>query len=99
GSCSIVLNNLSLITIALVWSLGFILIWSISTFLTLLHLWRQRKRTPGQLWTPREKQAVTRDVARLMLLCSAAFTLLLFVASPISAVFPATSRYLIGLLI
>ena len=34
-----------------------------------------------------------------MLLCSAALTLYLFVASPISAAFPSSSRYLIGLLI
>ena len=98
-SCSIVHGNLSLIATAFVWSLGFILIWSISTFLTLRHLWRLRKRTPGQSWTTREKQAITRDFARLMLLCSAALTLYLFVASPISAAFPSTSRYLIGLLI
>ena len=98
-SCSIVHGNLSLIATALVWSLGFILLWSISTFLTLRHLWKLRNRTPGQLWTTREKQAVVRDVARLILLCSAALTLYLFVSSPIAAAFPSTSRYLIGLLI
>ena len=37
--------------------------------------------------------------ARLMLLCSAALTLYLYVSSPISAAFPSNSRYLIGLLI
>ncbi|HEY6285507.1 MAG TPA: hypothetical protein VIX20_07585, partial [Ktedonobacteraceae bacterium] len=98
-SCSIVHSNWSLIATALVWSLGFILLLSISTLLTLRHLWRLRKRTPGQSWTAREKQAITRDVARLMLLCSATLTLYLFVSSPISAAFPATTRYLIGLLI
>jgi hypothetical protein len=98
-SCSIVPSNLSLIAIALVWSLGFLLIWSISTFQTLRHLWRLRKRTLGQSWTTSEKQAITRDVARLMLLCSAALTLFLFVSSPISAAYPLDSRYLIGLLI
>jgi hypothetical protein len=98
-TCSIVHGNLSLIASAIIWSLGFILLWSISTILTLRHLWSQRKRTPGQSWTTREKQAVTRDVARLILLCSAALTLCLFISSPISAAFPTTSRYLIGLLI
>jgi hypothetical protein len=98
-SCSIVHGNLSQFAIALVWSLGFILLWSISTFLTFRHLWRLRKRIHGQSWTTTEKQAVTRDVARLMLLCSAALTLFFFVSSPISAAFPSTSRYLIGLLI
>ena len=98
-SCSIVPSNFSLIALALVWSLGFLLIWSISTFQTLRHLWSLRKRTPGQSWTTSAKQAITRDVARLMLLCSAALTLFLFVSSPISAAYPSTSRYLIGLLI
>jgi hypothetical protein len=98
-SCSIVHGNLSLVVTAFAWSLGYILLWSISTFLTLRHLWRLRKRTHGQSRTTREKQAITRDVAQLMLLCSAALTLYLFVSSPISATFPTTSRYLIGLLI
>lgn len=97
--CSIVHGNWSLVGTDLVWSLGFILLWSIATFQTLRHLLQQRKRTPGQLWTTREKQAVLRDFARLMLLCSAALTLYLFVSSPISAAFPSTSRYLLGLLI
>ncbi len=97
--CSIAHSDRSIVGVALVWSLGFILLLSISTFLTLRHLWRLRKRTPGQSWTTREKQAVIRDAARLMLLCSAALTLYLFVSSPISATFPSTSRYLIGLLI
>jgi len=97
--CSIVYGDWSLIGTDLVWSLGFFLLWSIATFQTLRHLLQQRKRTPGQLWTTREKQAVARNFARLMLLCSAASTLYLFVSSPISAAFPTTSRYLIGLLI
>jgi hypothetical protein len=97
--CSIISGDWSLIGTDLVWSLGFILLWSIATFQTLRHLLQQRKRTSGQLWTTREKQAVIRDFARLMLLCSAALTLYLFVSSPISAAFPSTSRYLIGLLI
>jgi hypothetical protein len=98
-TCSIAHSNWSLVGVALAWSTGFILLWSIATFLTIRHLWELRKRTPGQLWTTREKQAVIRDFARLMLLCSAALTLYLFVSSPISAAFPSTSRYLIGLLI
>ena len=97
--CSIIYGDWSLIGTDLVWSLGFILLWSIATFQTLRHLLQQRKRTSGQLWTTREKQAVVSDFARLMLLCSAALTLYLFVSSPISAAFPSTSRYLIGLLI
>src|SRR5215471_4962097 len=96
--CSIAHSNWSIVGVALAWSIGFILLWSIATFLTIRHLWKMRKRTPGQLGTTMEKKAVIRDFARLMLLCSAALTLYLFVSSPISAAFPATSRYLIGLL-
>ncbi len=98
-SCSIAHGNLSLVATAFVWSLGFILLWSIATFLTLRHLWKLCKRTPGQSRTRSEKQALVRNSARLMLLCSAALTLYLFVSSPISAAFPANTRYLIGLLI
>jgi hypothetical protein len=97
--CAIVPSNVGVSALALVWSLGFLLLWSISTFQTLRHLWRLRQRTPGHSWTTGEKQAIPRDVARLMLLCSAALTLFLFVSSPISAAYPLDSRYLIGLLI
>ena len=96
--CSIAHSNRGIVGAALAWSIGFILLWSLATFLMIRHLWKLHKRTPGQLWTTWEKQAVIRDFARLMLLCSAALTLYLFVSSP-SAALPTTSRYLIGLLI
>jgi hypothetical protein len=99
ATCSIIHGNWSLIATALIWSLSFILLWSIATFLTLRRLWRSLKRLSVQSWTTSEKQAVIRDFAQLMLLCSAALILYLFVSSPISAIFPSTSRYLIGLLI
>jgi hypothetical protein len=97
--CSIVHSNWSIVGAALVWSLGFILLWISATFLTLKHLSKLRSSSAGQWRQTIDKQAVRRDFARLMLLGSAALTCYLFVSSPISAAFPANSRYLIGLLI
>ncbi|MGZ3627957.1 MAG: hypothetical protein ACXVDN_09855 [Ktedonobacteraceae bacterium] len=97
--CSIHLSNLNQIIIALSWSLGFITLWSISTFSTIRHLWKILKSSRGWSGTASEKKAIVRNTARLMLLCSAALTLYLYISSPISAAFPTNSRYLIGLLI
>src|SRR5690349_12891724 len=83
----------------MVWSLGFIVLWLIATFITLRHLLAMRKSTHGKSWTSSDKHDFARYFARLMLLCSAALTLYLFISSPVSAAFPADSRYLIGLLI
>ncbi len=97
--CSIAHGDWRLITMALVWSLGYILLWTVAVFLTLRSLWRLRILTSGNPWSSAEKQAVVRYFARLMLLFSAGFILLLFIMSPVSAVFPGNSRYLIGLLV
>lgn len=99
SSCSISQSNPMQIIIALLWSLGFIILWSISTFSTLRHLWECYKSSRVRPLTTGEKQAIVRNTARLMLLSSAALTLYLYISSPISAAFPTNSRYLIGLLI
>ena len=98
-SCSLNQSNLNQIIIALSWSLGFIILWSISAFSILRHLWEFYKSSRVRSLTNTEKQAIVRNTARLMLLSSAALTLYLYVSSPISAAFPTNSRYLIGLLI
>jgi hypothetical protein len=97
--CSIAHGDWRLMTMALAWSLGYILLWTVAVFLTLRSLWRYRIRTSGKSWSAAERQAVVRYFARLMLLFSAGFILLLFIMSPVSAVFPGNSRYLIGLLV
>jgi len=97
--CSIVHGDWRLMTMALAWSLGYILLWTVAVFLTLRSLWRYHIRTSGKSWSPAKRQAVVRYFARLMLLFSAGFILLLFIMSPVSAVFPGNSRYLIGLLV
>ncbi len=95
GHCSVLYSNLSSVFIALAWSVGFILLWTIAVVLTIKNLWKLRSLTPGH---PRS-QAIKRQFARLMLLSSGGLILLLFIMSPASAAFPDNSRYLAGLLI
>ena len=95
GHCPVLYSNLSSVFIALAWSVGFILLWTIAVVLTIKNLWKLRSLTPGY---PRS-QAIKRQFARLMLLSSGGLILLLFIMSPASAAFPDNSRYLIGLLI
>ncbi len=97
--CSIHQSNFSSVFIALAWSVGFILLWTIAVVLTLKNLWKLRSLTPGHLSSQAEKQAITCQFARLVLLSSGGLILLLFIMSPASAAFPGNSRYLIGLLI
>jgi hypothetical protein len=98
-SCSIAHSNMGQVLSAFAWSLGYIILWSIATFLTLRSLWKLRQRNLGQSWTASDKQALVHDSSHLLLLCTAALTLYLYISSPISAAFPINSRYLIGLLI
>ncbi len=101
--CPMLQSNLSSVFIALAWSVGFILLWTIAVVLTLRdllkNLWKLRMLKPGYSWSQAEKQAIKRHFAHLMLLCSGGLILLLFIMSPTSAVFPGNSRYLVGLLI
>jgi 4-amino-4-deoxy-L-arabinose transferase-like glycosyltransferase len=97
--CAVLQNNLSSVFIALVWSMGFIILWTISIVLIIKNLWKIRIKTSGHLGTQEVHQAVKLQFARLMLLCSGGLILLLFILSPASAVFPDNSRYLVGVLI
>jgi hypothetical protein len=97
--CPMLHNDLSSVFIALAWSMGFIVLWTISTVLTLRNLWKIRILTPGHFRVQEVYQAIKLQCARLMLLCSGGLILLLFIMSPASAVFPDNSRYLVGLLI
>jgi hypothetical protein len=99
GQCPVLQSNWSSVFIALAWSVGFILLWTIAVVLTVKNLWKLSSLTPGHPSSQAEKQDITRQFARLMLLCSGGLILLLFIMSPVSAVFPDNSRYLVGLLI
>jgi hypothetical protein len=97
--CSLLQANWGLIFMALAWSLGYIMLWAIAVSFVLKNLWQLRIRPAGQGWSPAERQRFKYQFARLMLLSSSGFILLLFVTSPVSGAFPGNSRYLVGLLI
>ncbi len=98
--CPMIQNNLSSAFIALVWSMGFVILWTITVVLTLRNLWKLHILTPVRSRSQAQEvnQAIKRQFACLMLICSGGLFLLLFIMSPTSAVFPGNSRYLIGLL-
>lgn len=95
--CSILQKDVSAILIALVWSIGFVILWVMSVVLTLKNLWNILR--PEHVRTLEVNQALKLQFARLMLLVSGGLILLLFILSPSSAVFPGNARYLVGLLI
>ncbi|MGZ3642947.1 MAG: hypothetical protein ACXVCM_03765 [Ktedonobacteraceae bacterium] len=95
--CSIQQKDLGTIFIAFVWSMGLVILWTLSVVLTLKNLWNILRS--GHVRTQEGNQALKQQFARLMLLGSGGLILLLFIMSPASAVFPGNARYLIGLLI
>lgn len=97
--CSLSWTNWSAILIALVWSIGFIVLWTVSVVLSVKNLWNIHIQKSEHLMAQEIHQAIKRQCARLMLLSSGGLILLLFIMSPASAVFPGNSRYLVGLLV
>ena len=82
------------------WGLGFVILLVVAVFLALRPVWKLRYFFREQPSFSEEKGTTIREFARLMLLASAAITLLIFALSTIPAVSPATSsRYLHCLLI
>ena len=81
------------------WSLGCILLWLSAVILTLRTLWKQRHHLRKYLVDAETHYFTVRYSARLMLLGSAALTLILFAFSPVAGLDPWTnSRYLLCLL-
>jgi len=95
--CSILNVDLRAIFVAFVWSLGFIILWTLSVVLTLKNIWNILKH--DRVITQEVNQSFKQQFSRLMLLCSGGLILLVFIMSPASAVFPGNARYLVGLLI
>jgi hypothetical protein len=81
------------------WSVGIIFLWLIAVLSALGMLWQLLRCSPKS-WSLEERQEVIRHTVRLLLLLCSAGTLVVYIVSPNSALYPvATSRYLIGLLI
>ncbi len=86
------------------WSLGYMALLLSALFLAARSLWIQwrtrHSSTTITTTSPLEKRQHTiLEFARLMLLLSAASTIILFVTNPVAAVRPWSTRYLTGLLI
>ncbi len=83
------------------WSLGYLLLLAISALLAISGLWKllAARRARQTAWTPEERAAAIINFSRLMILMCAALTLLFYVSSPLSALKPWSTRYLVGLLV
>ncbi len=81
------------------WSLGCIVLWLIAVALALWALWQRRHQLQKYLVDAEAHYYAARYGARLMLLASAALTLILFAFSPVAGLDPwMNSRYLLCLL-
>ena len=83
------------------WSLGYIILFTVAILLAIAALWKLWlvRRAQARSWSQEERQATIIHFARLMILFAAGLTLLLYVISPLSALEPESTRYLVGLLI
>ncbi len=83
------------------WGLGYVLLLALSLIFAAKPLWKmwrlRRLQTTSKLME--EKSSLVLNCARLLLLSAATITLLLYLVSPVSALKPWSTRYLIGLLI
>ncbi len=78
------------------WSLGYLALLIAAMLMAAISLWRLYR---GRFFGVSEEREAVIQFARLMLLCSAGITILLFALSPLSAEKPWSTRYLTGLLI
>ncbi|HLL77884.1 MAG TPA: hypothetical protein VKT25_00175 [Ktedonobacteraceae bacterium] len=83
------------------WSLGYMLLMGIAALLAIGGLWKlwTARRARQAAWTPEERAAVIINFSRLMILMCAVLTLLFYISSPLSALKPWSTRYLVGLLV
>ncbi len=94
--------NASCIVLQGGWALGYLILWAIATFLVVRALWQGRKGASLLNLDKSfdERQTMIRQCCQLMLLVSAAGTIILYAISPVAAAFPdPTARYLVCLLV
>ena len=83
------------------WSLGYLILLAVATLTAAsasLKVWQVR-RAQASAWTQEQREAAIIEFSRFMLLASGVLTLALFIDSPLSAIKPWSTRYLVGLLI
>lgn len=83
------------------WSLGYLTLLLSAYMLSALALWRswQLRRVQSQVWLSKERETFILNCARLLLLGTATITLTLYIMSPVTALKPWSTRYLVGLLV
>ncbi len=83
------------------WSLGYLVLFTIASLLAIGALWKLwlMRKAQARSWSQEERHAVIIHFARLMILFASGLTLLLYFISPLSALKPVSTRYLVGLLI
>ena len=95
-------NTISCAIVQASWGLGYLVLLAIAIIFSLAILKRLRRlhQSSPQAWDFKARQTAILQFARLMLLSTAAITILLYVISPVAAYAPwPTSRYLVGQLI
>jgi hypothetical protein len=83
------------------WSLLYISLLLVSIAMALVPLWRLLNALwfGREIWSEEQRQAAVMHFARLMLIGSGVLTIILFLISPLTAVKPTNTRYLVGLLV
>jgi hypothetical protein len=83
------------------WSLGYLMLLLAAYTLSALALWRswQLRRAQAEVWLSKERETFILHCARLLLLTTATITLTLYIMSPVAALKPWSTRYLVGLLV
>jgi hypothetical protein len=83
------------------WSMGYLALLLAAYLLSTLSLWRlwRQRRSQDREWLPKERKTVVLQCARLLLLATATITLALYIMSPLTALKPWSTRYLVGLLV
>ena len=95
-------NTLSCTIVQATWGLGYLVLLTIAAIFAIAILRRLRRlhQSSPQAWDFKARQTAILQFARLMLLSTAAITILLYVISPVAAYAPwPTSRYLVGQLV
>jgi 4-amino-4-deoxy-L-arabinose transferase-like glycosyltransferase len=83
------------------WSIGYLVLLFLSLWLSIVPLWKLSRRYRAQKvpGPSQEREQVVLSMARCLLIMTALSTLILYASSPLTALKPWSTRYLVGLLV